>query len=38
MQKNALAKKVKLFNASQHGALDVIPRVDYEKIFSNEAV
>lgn len=38
MHKNALAKKVKLFNASRHGALDVIPRVDYEKIFADEAV
>lgn len=38
MQNNALAKNVKLFNASSHGALDFIPRVDYDKIFSDETV
>ncbi|WP_345271947.1 6-hydroxymethylpterin diphosphokinase MptE-like protein [Flaviramulus aquimarinus] len=36
IQNNVLSKKAKLFNASAHGALDMIPRVDYEKIFSNE--
>lgn len=34
MQNNAIEKKVKLFNASKHGALDFIPRVDYDNIFS----
>tara|TARA_R110002126_G_scaffold181187_2_gene329920 strand:- start:8055 stop:8963 length:909 start_codon:yes stop_codon:yes gene_type:complete len=38
IQNYALRKKVKLFNASNQGALDVIPRVDYEKIFSKESV
>ncbi len=36
MQTDVLANDAKLFNASEHGALDFIPRVDYEKIFSNE--
>lgn len=38
MQTNALAKNAKLFNASEHGALDVIPRVDYESIFSKKNI
>ena len=38
MQNNVLAKNAKLLNASGHGALDFIPRVDYEKIFSDEAL
>ena len=38
MQANVLAKNAKLFNASEHGALDFIPRVDYETIFSEETV
>ena len=38
MQNNAKAKNVKLINASQHGAIDFLPRVDYEKIFSDEVV
>jgi hypothetical protein len=35
MQANVLEKNAKLFNASEHGALDFIPRVDYETIFSH---
>lgn len=38
VQKNALRRKVKLMNASEHGALDVIPRVNYDKIFSKESI
>lgn len=38
IQNNVLEKKSQLFNASVHGALDVIPRVDYEKLFSSEDV
>lgn len=34
VQKDALRKKVKLANASDHGALDVFPRVPYDEIFS----
>ncbi len=38
MQTNVLAKNAKLFNASEQGALDFIPRVDYENIFIEEAI
>lgn len=38
MQTNVSAKNAKLFNASEYGALDFIPRVDYEKLFSEEAL
>jgi uncharacterized Rossmann fold enzyme len=33
MHGNVLAKNAQLYNASEHGALDFIPRVDYKKIF-----
>ncbi|WP_149276976.1 6-hydroxymethylpterin diphosphokinase MptE-like protein [Pareuzebyella sediminis] len=35
MYTNVLDKNAKLYNASEHGALDFIPRVDYERIFSD---
>lgn len=35
MQNNVLAKNVKLYNASAHGAIDFIPRVNYDKLFSD---
>jgi hypothetical protein len=35
MQKNALENNVDLLNASAHGAIDFIPRVDYETIFKD---
>ncbi len=35
MQNNALSKNAKLYNASEHGAIDFIPRVDYNKLFTN---
>ena len=38
MQKDVLAKNAKLFNASQHGAIDFLPRVDYESIFSKKTI
>lgn len=38
MERNASSKKARLFNASEHGALDVIERVNYQKLFSNEIV
>lgn len=33
MQKNVLAAGSELYNASEHGALDFIPRIDYDKLF-----
>ena len=38
MQNNAKANNVKLINASQHGAIDFLPRVDYETIFSKNTI
>lgn len=38
IQNNVLAKKTKIFNASEHGALDIIPRVDYEDIFLKKTI
>ena len=38
IKNNVLKNKAKLFNASAHGALDVIPRVDYEKLFSEKTI
>lgn len=35
MQTNVLKNKAKLFNASAHGSLDFIPRVDYDKTLAN---
>lgn len=36
MLSNASRKNVKLLNASDHGAIDFLPRVNYDKIFSEE--
>ena len=34
MQKNAMSNNVYLLNASEHGAIDFIPRIKYENIFN----
>ncbi len=36
MERKVSSKNAKLFNASDHGALDVIERVNYKKLFSDE--
>lgn len=33
MQNDVMAKNAKLYNASRHGAIDFLPRIDYESIF-----
>jgi poly-beta-hydroxyalkanoate depolymerase len=38
IKNNVSSKKVTLLNASEYGALDVIERVSYQKLFSNEAI
>lgn len=38
MKKHAASRKVNIFNASEHGALDVIERVNYEKLFPYESI
>ncbi|MDB4293007.1 DUF115 domain-containing protein [Maribacter sp.] len=37
MERKVSSKNAKLFNASDRGALDVIDRVNYTKLFSNES-
>jgi hypothetical protein len=37
MERKVSSKNAKLYNASAHGALDVVERVNYKKLFSNES-
>jgi len=34
MHKNAIANNVDLLNASEHGAIDFIQRINYDNIFT----